>query len=113
MATNLAIDDRLIEEARKTGGHNRQEVLSGIREASQYQRIRDHLRGFPNVELDSVDYEEAARISIQCRRFGIADSSVDMLMCAVAIRHGWEIFSTDREFIHYGRVVPLQLFAAG
>jgi predicted nucleic acid-binding protein len=91
-------------------GATRQEVLSGIREESQFRRIRDHLRGFINVELDSEDYEEAARISNECRLHGIADSSVDMLLCAVSLRYGWEIFTTDRDFIHYARVVPLQMF---
>jgi predicted nucleic acid-binding protein len=92
-------------------GATRQEVLSGIRDASQFRRIRDHLRGFSNVELDSADYEEAAHISNQCRQLGIADSSVDMLLCAVSLHHGWEIFTTDRDFIQYGRVVPLQMFS--
>jgi predicted nucleic acid-binding protein len=91
-------------------GATRQEVLSGIREESQFRRIRDHLRGFSNVELDAIDHEEAARISNQCRSHGIADSSVDMLLCAVSLRHGWEIFTTDRDFIQYGRVLPLQMF---
>jgi hypothetical protein len=93
-------------------GATRQEVLSGIREESQFRRIRDHLRGFANVELDSRDYEEAARISNQCRQHGIADSTVDMLVCAVALRHGWEIFTTDRDFLRYARVVPVKMFRA-
>ena len=90
-------------------GATRQEVLSGIREESEFRRIRDHLRGFQNVELDSEDYEEADRISHDCRQHGIADSSVDMLMCALSLRHRWEIFTTDRDFIDYARVVPLQM----
>jgi predicted nucleic acid-binding protein len=92
-------------------GAIRQEVLSGIREESQFRRIRDHLGDLPNVELDETDYEEAARISNQCRRHGIADSSVDMLLCAIALRHSWEIFTTDRDFIQYGRVLPLRMFS--
>jgi hypothetical protein len=85
-------------------------VLSGIREQSQFRRIRDYLRDFPNVELDSLDYEKAARVSNDCRRAGIAGSHVDMLMCAVSIRHGWQILTTDRDFVQYGRVVALSLF---
>jgi hypothetical protein len=88
----------------------RQEVLCGIREESQFRRIRDHLRGFPDVGLDATDYEEAARIGNLCRRHGVADSSVDMLLCAVALRHSWEIFTTDRDFVQYARVVPIQMF---
>ena len=104
---------KLIQEQRvRLLGANRQELLSGIREHSLFQRIRDYLRDFPNVDLDAVDYEEAARISNACRSVGIASSPVDMLLCSVALRHDWEIFTTDRDFIHYARVVPLQIFTA-
>jgi predicted nucleic acid-binding protein len=91
-------------------GLARQEVLSGIREESQFRRILDDLRAFPDVALDIEDYEEAARLSNECRKAGIASSSVDMLMCAVALRHDWKIFSADRAFLHYRRVIPLKLF---
>jgi predicted nucleic acid-binding protein len=91
-------------------GSTRQEVLSGIREESTFLRIRDHLRGFKNVELDENDYEEAARAANRCIRGGIAGSNADLLMCAVAVRYGWQIFTTDRDFTHYGRVLPIQLF---
>jgi predicted nucleic acid-binding protein len=93
-------------------GPTRQEVLSGIREESQFSRIRDHLRDFPDVKVDAGDYEEAARASNQCRRSGIAGSPVDLLMCAIALRYGWQIFTTDRDFAHYAAVLPIQLFAA-
>jgi predicted nucleic acid-binding protein len=93
-------------------GSTRQEVLSGIRDESQFLRICDHLRGFINVGLDASDYEEAARATNQCRRAGIAGSPVDLLMCAVALRHGWEIFTTDRDFVNYRTVLNIQLFSA-
>jgi len=90
-------------------GSTRQEVLSGIREESVFRRIRDYLRDFPNVELGATDYEEAARITNDCRRAGIAGDPVNMLMCAVSIRREWQILTTDRDFVHYARVVPLSL----
>jgi predicted nucleic acid-binding protein len=93
-------------------GPVRQEILSGIREEQQFRRIRDYLRDFPDVELDSLDYEEAARISNACRRGGVVGSPVDMIMCSVSLRHHWEIFTTDRDFTHYRRVIPLRLFPA-
>ena len=92
-------------------GSNRQELLSGIREQSQFRRIRDYLRDFPNVDLDAGDYEEAAQLSHKCRSARIAASPVDMLMCAVSLRYGWEIMTTDRDFTHYLRVLPLKLFS--
>lgn len=90
-------------------GSIRQEVLSGVREDSQFRRIREHLGDFDNVDLDAHDYEEAARISNLCRRAGIASSAVDLLLCSVALRYGWEIFTTDHDFLQYGRVVRIRL----
>jgi predicted nucleic acid-binding protein len=91
-------------------GSTRQEILSGIRVESQFHKIRDYLRGFPDVDLDSFDYEEAARISNQCRQCGIASSPVDLLMCSVSLRHGWDILTTDHDFVQYARVISLRLF---
>jgi predicted nucleic acid-binding protein len=91
-------------------GVTRQEVLSGIKEESQFLRIRDHLREFPNVETDSEDYEEAAKASNRCRRAGVSAWPVDMLLCGVALRHGWEILTIDRDFSHYDRVLKVRLY---
>lgn len=103
--------DLVRQQRVKLLGPTRQEVLSGIRQESQFLRIRDHLRGFRNVELDASDYEEAARASNHCRSHGIAGSPVDLLMCAVALRHGWQVFTTDRDFSRYATVLPIRLFS--
>ena len=101
----------LVQQSRvRLLGPTGQEVLSGIREESQFLRIGEHLRGFANVELDASDYEEAARANNQCRRHGIAGSPVDLLICAVALRHNWQVFTTDRDFDHYRAVLHIQLF---
>lgn len=93
-------------------GPVRQEILSGIREESQFRRIRDYLRAFPDFGLDSLDYEEAARISNDCRRTGIATSAIDMLICAVCFRNDWQVFTTDRDFERYHRVARIRLLKA-
>src|SRR5262249_15481374 len=117
-AVDLSVDDRrltqtlyqLIERGQiRLLGSTRQEVLSGIREESVFQRIREHLGDFPDVAIDKHDYEEAARISNLGRRAGIAGSAIDMLMCSVSLRHGWEIFTTDRDFVQYQRIVRIRL----
>ena len=90
-------------------GATRQEILSGIREESQFQRIREYLRAFDNVQLSVEDYEEAARMSNRCKRSGIATSSTDMLICAVSGLRGWQILSTDRDFAHYSQVLSIQI----
>ena len=102
----------LVQQRRvKLLGPTRQEVLSGIREESQFVRTRDHLRGFTDIALDAGDYEEAARASNQCRRSGIIGSLVDLLMCSVALLHGWQVFTTDHNFAHYRIVLDIQLYS--
>jgi predicted nucleic acid-binding protein len=91
-------------------GSIRQELLSGLREESQFQRLRDYLHDFRDTLTVTEDYEDAARSSNRCRRVGVATSPVDMLICAVARRHGWGILTTDQDFAHYARVLEIRLF---
>ena len=91
-------------------GPIRQELLSGIRDAVQFSRIRDVLRALPDRELRTADFERAAEMSNACRQNGIATSSVDMLICAVAEVAKAPIFSTDAAFSRYSRVLSLATF---
>jgi hypothetical protein len=92
-------------------GPIRQEVLSGIREESQFVRLRDALRLYEETTLVTSDFEEAARMSNECRRRGITGSPVDFLLCAVAERNKWQIFTTDRDFEQYHSVLGLTLYS--
>jgi hypothetical protein len=92
-------------------GAIRQEILSGIGNESQFLRIRNDLRAFEDVALRTGDYEDAAQMANQCRGKGIASTPVSMLICSIALHHGWQVFSTDRDFIHYAEVLPIQLFS--
>ncbi len=100
----------LIGEARaRLIGPVRQELLSGIRTDDQYQRLRQALRAFEDPALAVEDYEEAARLANLCRTRGVAGSPTDFLICAVALRREWSIFTTDQDFLRYARLLPLQL----
>jgi predicted nucleic acid-binding protein len=101
---------RIIDEGRaELLGPVRQELLSGLREEGQFRRLRNYLRDFPDTRVSMEDHEQAARASNQCRRAGISSSPVDMLLCAVATHHDWEIFTTDRDFVHYQSVLKIKL----
>jgi predicted nucleic acid-binding protein len=104
----------LIEDGRVAMiGPVRQELLSGIRERSHYDRLRDQLRAFPDLEITSADYEEAASFFNRCREKGIQGSNTDFLICAVAARNHLAIFTTDADFAHFGKVLPIALHGAG
>jgi predicted nucleic acid-binding protein len=102
----------LIREGRaKVIGLVRQEMLSGIKSNEQYEKLRVHLRAFPDEPIDTSDYEEAAKAGNRCRTKGIVVSIVDVLLCAVTVRRDWSIFTTDPDFSHYRKVLPLSIHA--
>jgi predicted nucleic acid-binding protein len=104
----------LIRDGRaRLTGSLRQELLSGIRDPDQYKQLKEKLRSFADEPASTEDYEEAAQCSNQCRSRSVAGSGTDFLMCAIAISRGWQIFTRDRDFQVYARVLPLKLFAPG
>ncbi len=93
-------------------GPIRQELLSGVRRASQFAKLRDHLRAFPDIRLDHLDHEEAATCFNRCRAKGVQGSNTDFLIAAVAVRYELEIFTTDRNFLDLARLLPIKLYRA-
>ncbi len=87
----------------------RQEVLSGIRYSEQFIRLRDYLRAFPDLELTFEDYELAAEFFNTCRSNGVQGSNTDFLLCAVAHRRGYSIFTTDKDFENFRLHIPVIL----
>jgi Arc/MetJ family transcription regulator len=64
MATNLAIDDKLIEEARKTGKHKtkKEAVTTALHEYIQRHRQQRILADFGTVDFDpQYDYKAERR----------------------------------------------------
>ena len=77
-------------------GPIRQEVLSGIRDKSQFAKIERLLDPFPDEPLLTADYIEAARLFNLCRDHGVECGPVDILICAVAVRNHCVILTGDQ-----------------
>ena len=92
-------------------GAIRQEVLSGVRYKEQFARLREYLRAFPDLELTTEDYELAAEFFNTCRSNGIQGSNTDFLLCAVAHRRGYTIFTTDKDFENFRSHIPVVLLS--
>ena len=100
----------LIQEGRaRIIGLVRQELLSGIKTSSQYEKLRGVLRSFPDEPAATSDYEAAAKASNECRARGVAVSVSDILICAIAIARDWSIFAADPDFKSYAKILPLKL----
>jgi predicted nucleic acid-binding protein len=86
-------------------GPIRQEVLSGIKAAVQFEKLRAALATFPDEPLTARQYEEAARLFNLCRSRGFECGSIDILICAVAVEMGWDILTSDQGLTRCIRVL--------
>ncbi len=93
-------------------GPIRQEILSGISDEKQYEKLRRHLRAFDDLPLTTEIWERAAQFSNRCRRAGVQGSHTDFLICAAADKYRLPIFTTDKDFVRYAKVLGLSLFDA-
>jgi predicted nucleic acid-binding protein len=101
----------LIRDARvQMLGPIRQEVLSGIPSKPQFDRLKTHLAAFPDLAVETDDYVLAAIFFYLCRGKGLQGSNTDLLICAVGVRHGLAIYTTDRDFRRFAAHVPIVLY---
>jgi predicted nucleic acid-binding protein len=91
-------------------GPIRQEILSGIASQRQFKKIRSILRSFPDLRITSRHYELGASYYNQCRSRGIQGSHIDFLICSVANYYNLPIFTTDKDFNLFARVIPIDLY---
>lgn len=93
-------------------GPIRQEILSGIRNDSQFNKLRKHLESFPDLPILTNDYVRAAKFFNLCRSKGIQGSNTDFLICAVAVRNKFSIFTTDKDFELFSKHIKIILHQA-
>ena len=99
----------LIKEIRvQMIGPVRQELLSGIKSKKQFDLLSDHLAAFPDLEIETEDYELAAEYYNKARKNGIQGSNTDFLICALSSRRKMPIFTIDKDFNHFKTFLPLE-----
>ena len=109
--TNVELRRLIIEDQAAIIGAVRQELLSGIRVPALFEQLCGYLRTFPDEQMETEDHEFAAELHCRCADRGVATSPVDILLCAVAVRRDWPVFTVDRDFLLYRQVTPLKLHA--
>jgi len=90
-------------------GPIRQEVLSGIRSESQFIKLQKHLESFPDLPILAEDYVAAAQFFNRCRSEGVQGSNTDFLICAVAVRNKFSIYTTDKDFELFSKHLEIVL----
>ena len=91
-------------------GPIRQEVLSGITNQEQYERLRRRLSAVNDLRMERDTFERAAEFANKCVVAGVAPGSVDMMICAAAWVYNTSIFSTDPDFVRYSGLLPIQIY---
>jgi predicted nucleic acid-binding protein len=90
-------------------GPIRQEILSGIRSKDQFKKLRKHLESFPDLPILTEDYVTAAQFFNHCRSKGIQGSNTDFLICAVAVRNKFSIYTMDKDFEMFSKYIQIVL----
>jgi predicted nucleic acid-binding protein len=91
-------------------GPIRQEILSGITHHQQFIQLRNTLAAFPDLLVQTSDYECAAEFSNLLRQKGIQGSAIDFLICAIAHRYTMAIYTTDKDFDYFLPYLPIKLY---
>ena len=91
-------------------GPIRQEILSGIKAKQQFDTLKNYLSAFPDLSIETNDYERAAEFYNMCRKAGIQGSNTDFLICAISANHDLPIFSVDKDFEQFEKKLPIKLY---
>lgn len=91
-------------------GPIRQELLSGIPEETRLHELKDRLRAFEDLPIGSEDHESAAEFFNACRKKGVQGSHTDFLICALAAKHDLRVFTLDKDFERYAKLVGVALY---
>lgn len=107
-ASSLA---RMIEDGEDVAipGIVLQELLSGIRESSVVQRLRQRLEAFPVLLATTADHVRAAEFVNRARANGVAITTVDALIAAIAVNRGGRLFTVDSDFGRLANLCGLEL----
>lgn len=92
-------------------GPIRQEILSGIPDSRQFNKLKDILSAFEDIILKKEHFEKAAEFSNICRSRGVQGSTTDFLICAVACLENLVIFTTDNDFENYRKYLPINIIS--
>jgi predicted nucleic acid-binding protein len=88
-----------------------QELLQGFKGPKARQRIIENFAPLPLIVPERKDHINAADLMVKLRHKGIQAGTIDVLLAQLCLRHGLSLLSTDRDFIHIAKHVPLALIA--
>ncbi len=86
-----------------------QELLQGFHGPKSRERIIQSFSLLPGITPEVEDHIEAAALRNTCRRKGVQVGTIDALIGQLCIRHSLQLLTTDGDFEHMAKHVPLSL----
>ena len=105
-----ALKELIMETKAVIIGPIRQEILSGISNPAQFEKLKELLRAFEDLPVSYMEYERAAEFYNLCRSNGIQGSHIDFLICAAAEKYNLQIFTKDRDFNFYSKYINTSFY---
>lgn len=87
------------------------ELLRGFVPERVQSVILAEIATLPMAEPLREDYIAAAHLSNTCRRAGVQLPSTDALIAQLCIRDGLTLLTTDQDFTHAAKHVPLRVWS--
>ena len=98
------------QEAVYTTGLVLQELLQGFRGPKARDAIVGRFAALPMIVPGRDDHIAAADIRNRCRRRGVQLESIAALFVRLCLRYDLAMLTTDRDFHHAARHVPLRIW---
>ena len=85
------------------------EILQGLKR--DVSRVEDYLSQWGMLEPKGFStYREAAAIFRAARAKGVAVTTIDALIAAIALEHGATLFTLDKDFVRIASIIRLHLY---
>jgi len=106
---DAAAVEELVRSARAvTCGIVRAELLAGVKDAAQRDRLQEALAGLDYVEMREQTWKRVGELAAGLRGKGRTLPMSDLIAAALAIEHDLSVFTIDN---HFRQVPGLQLYA--
>ena len=87
-----------------------QEVLQGIEDGPLFHQVQERLEKFPIVQATTATYVHAAKLYRILAAKGTAVPSYDVMIAAIVIEAGQELYTLDHHFHRIAAHSPLRLY---
>jgi len=86
-----------------------QELLQGFSAPKSRDRILKAFAPLPIIIPERKDHVDAAALKIRLRQNGAQAGTIDVLLAQLCLRHGLSLLTSDADFAHMARFIPLRL----